>query len=72
MYYVYNRVMNSRELISKLKEDGWILVNVRGSHHQYKHPDKLGRVTIPHPKRDLPTGTLRNIFRQAGWDWPPR
>lgn len=62
-------IMNSRELIAKLKADGWLLVHVRGSHHQFKHPIKPGRVTIPHPKRDLPIGTLRSIYRQAGWDW---
>ena len=61
--------MNSREIIAKLKEDGWILVHIRGSHHQYKHPDKPGRVTVPHPKRDLPIGTVRSIYRQAGWPW---
>jgi predicted RNA binding protein YcfA (HicA-like mRNA interferase family) len=61
--------MTSREVIARLKQDGWVLVNVRGSHHQFKHPEKPGRVTVPHPDRDLPVGTLRNIFRQAGWDW---
>jgi predicted RNA binding protein YcfA (HicA-like mRNA interferase family) len=61
--------MTSREVIARLKHDGWVLVNVRGSHHQFKHPEKPGRVTVPHPDRDLPVGTLRNIFRQAGWDW---
>jgi predicted RNA binding protein YcfA (HicA-like mRNA interferase family) len=64
--------MNSREVIARLRQDGWVLVNVRGSHHQYKHPEKPGRVTVPHPKSDLPTGTVRNIFKQAGWEWPPR
>ncbi|MGB9752083.1 MAG: toxin HicA [Roseiflexus castenholzii] len=42
---------------------------VRGSHHHYKHPNKPGRVTIPHPKKDLPVGTLKSIYRQAGWFW---
>lgn len=64
--------MNSRDIIAKLKEDGWVLVHVRGSHHHYKHPTKTGRVTIPHPRKDIPTGTLRNIFRQAGWNWDDR
>lgn len=64
--------MDSGEVIARLRRDGWILVHVRGSHHQFKHPEKPGRVTLPHPKRDLPIGTLRNIFRQAGWEWPPR
>ncbi|HAE58762.1 MAG TPA: toxin HicA [Anaerolineae bacterium] len=62
--------MNSREIIARLKEDGWILVHVRGSHHHYKHPEKPGHVTVPHPKRDLPIGTVRSIFRQAGLPWP--
>jgi len=61
--------MNSREIIARLKHDGWELVHIRGSHHQYKHPDNRGRVTVPHPKKDLPVGTLRNIYRQAGWSW---
>jgi len=50
-----------------LKKDGWILVAVKGSHHQFKHPEKPGRVTIPHPKKDMAKGTLRSIFKQAGW-----
>jgi len=61
--------MNSREIIAKLKASGWTLVHVRGSHHHFKHPTKSGRVTVPHPKRDLPIGTLRSIYRQAGWSW---
>jgi predicted RNA binding protein YcfA (HicA-like mRNA interferase family) len=64
--------MNSRDIVAKLKEDGWELVHVKGSHHQYKHPHKPGRVTVPHPKKDLPTGTLRSIYRQAGWSWSDR
>ncbi len=58
--------MDSRELIKQLEADGWYLVRTRGSHRQYKHPIKLGIVTIPHPKRDLPKGTLNSIFKQAG------
>ncbi len=58
---------NSRKLIKLLKEAGWELVDVRGSHHQYKHPQIVGRVTVPHPKKDLPTGTVKAIYRQAGW-----
>ncbi|MBK9055599.1 MAG: type II toxin-antitoxin system HicA family toxin [Chloroflexi bacterium] len=60
--------MNSRDVISRLKKDGWALVHVRGSHYQFKHPTKPGRVTVPHPKRDLPVGTLRSIYKQAGWN----
>lgn len=61
--------MTSREVIAKLKADGWELVHVRGSHQQFKHSTKPGRVTVPHPKKDLPKGTLRSIYRQAGWEW---
>ena len=58
--------MDSRSLIQLLQADGWSLVAVNGSHHQFKHPTKPGRVTVPHPKRDLPFGTLRSILAQAG------
>jgi len=58
--------MNSRVLIKKIKEDGWFLVNVVGSHQQFKHPTKKGKITIPHPKKDLPIGTVRSILKQAG------
>ena len=58
--------MNSRDVIRLLLADGWVEVARRGSHAQFKHPTKPGRVTVPHPKRDLPRGTLRSIERQAG------
>lgn len=58
--------MNSRELIKMIEKDGWKLVNVKGSHHQYKHEIKKGKVTIPHPKRDLPIKTANSILKQAG------
>jgi predicted RNA binding protein YcfA (HicA-like mRNA interferase family) len=43
--------MKSADIIKRLKSDGWQLVHVVGSHHQFKHPDKPGKVTVPHPKR---------------------
>ncbi len=49
-----------------LKDDGWYLVNVVGSHHQYKHPTKPGRTTIKHPDKDIPRKTLASIERQSG------
>lgn len=58
--------MRSREIIELLKADGWYEVAVKGSHHQFKHPTKLGRVTVPHPKSDLPVGTAQSILKQAG------
>ena len=60
-------VMDSRAIIKRLEADGWALVRVRGSHHQFKHPDRPGLVTVKHPDKDIPMGTLRNIERQAGW-----
>lgn len=58
--------MNSAALIKKLKADGWVLTNTVGSHHQFKHPSKTGKVTVPHPKKDLPVGTVKSIMKQAG------
>lgn len=57
--------MNSREIIRLLKNGGWVEVRRRGSHAQFKHPEKPGVVTVPHPKRDLPLGTVKSIERQA-------
>ncbi|HOP66965.1 MAG TPA: type II toxin-antitoxin system HicA family toxin [Methanoregulaceae archaeon] len=49
-----------------IEEDGWILVASKGSHRQYKHPIKSGRITIAgHPSDDLAPGTINSIFKQA-------
>jgi predicted RNA binding protein YcfA (HicA-like mRNA interferase family) len=61
--------MKSADLIRMLKKDGWVLHYVKGSHHQFKHPSKPGKVTVPHPKYDLPIGTAKSIFKQAGIKW---
>ena len=58
--------MHSSKVIKRLLDDGWNEVAVKGSHHQFKHPEKSGRVTVPHPKKDLPLGIVNNIFKQAG------
>ncbi len=58
--------MKSKDLMKVIEKDGWYLVNTRGSHHQFKHPSKKGRVTIPHPKKDLPKGTVKSVLKQAG------
>ena len=58
--------MNSREIIRALQKDGWYEVNQSGSHKQFKHPVKRGRVTVPHPKLDIPKGILTSIEKQAG------
>ena len=57
---------SSREVAKILIKDGWYEVHCNGDDHQYKHPIKKGRVTVPHPKKDLPLGTLKSIERQAG------
>lgn len=57
---------SSRELVRILLADGWYEVACVGDHHQYKHPFKKGKVTIPHPKKDLPKKTVKSIFKQAG------
>lgn len=58
--------MHSREIIRLLRDDGWYEVNQVGSHKQFKHPAKPGKVTVPYPNRDVPMGTLRSIEKQAG------
>ena len=57
--------MKSQDIIKALKSDGWKQVAQKGSHVQFKHPTKPGRVTVPHPKKDIPPGTLRSIEKQA-------
>lgn len=57
---------SSREVLKILKQDGWYEVNCVGDHHQFKHPVKKGRVTITHPKKSIPIGTLKSIQEQSG------
>ena len=66
------RVMgkDSRDVIRHLEADGWRYIGATGSHHHYKHPIKSGKVTVPHPKRDLHPKTVRSIYRQAGLKEP--
>lgn len=66
------RTLASRDVIGMLRRDGWRHVGTDGDHWQFKHPEKPGRVTVPHPRGDIPRGTLRSIYRQAGWDWKRR
>jgi predicted RNA binding protein YcfA (HicA-like mRNA interferase family) len=58
--------VRSREIIRAIEADGWREVGRKGSHVQFKHPTKPGRVTVPHPNKDIAIGTLRSIERQAG------
>jgi len=66
-YNVFEVVdMTSSDLIKILRKDGWILKEVKGSHNHFVHPVKSGKVTVPHPKKDLPIGTVNSILKQAG------
>lgn len=59
--------MKVNEVLRLLQDDGWYLVATRGSHRQYKHPSRPGRVTVPgKPGDDLAPGTLNSILKQAG------
>ena len=58
--------MKVRIVIQRLEADGWYLSRTRGSHRQFKHPDKLGTVTVSgKPNIDVPICTLKSIWRQA-------
>jgi predicted RNA binding protein YcfA (HicA-like mRNA interferase family) len=59
-------MMSSKEIIKKLKADGWYQVGSQGDHRQFAHPVKPGKVTVPHPVKDMKLGTLRSIERQSG------
>jgi predicted RNA binding protein YcfA (HicA-like mRNA interferase family) len=61
--------MNSKDIIKCLELEGWYKVGDKGDHEKYKHPEKSGHVVVPHPRKDIPIGTLRNIYKQAGWEW---
>ena len=59
--------MKVRDVIRRLLDDGWVQVSQKGSHRQFKHPVKPGKVTVPGKgSDDLPEGTYRNILRQSG------
>jgi predicted RNA binding protein YcfA (HicA-like mRNA interferase family) len=59
--------MKIRDVMRMIEKDGWRFVNQTGSHRQYKHPSKPGRVTIAgHPSEDMAPGTLNAILKQAG------
>ena len=58
--------ISSKEVIRKLEKDGWYLVCVNGSHYQYKHPTKSGRVTVKHPCKDYCIATIKSMEKQSG------
>jgi predicted RNA binding protein YcfA (HicA-like mRNA interferase family) len=58
---------NSRKLIQMLRRDGWVLERVKGDHHTFKHSNTPKVITLMHPRKDLSVGTVRSIYRIAGW-----
>ncbi len=59
--------MKVREIIKRIEADGWHQVRQTGSHRQFKHPTKPGKVTVAgKPATDVPKGTTANILKQAG------
>lgn len=58
--------MRFREIEKQLLDDGWVLADIRGSHHQYKHPVKSGKVTVPNHRGDIPLRVINSILKQAG------
>ena len=58
--------MKVRDIVRLLTHDGWVQVSQKGSHRQFKHATKLGKVTVPGKlSDDIPIGTLKSILRQA-------
>jgi predicted RNA binding protein YcfA (HicA-like mRNA interferase family) len=69
-----NTHRDSKAIIRAIEADGWKLARVTGSHHHFRHASKPGTVTVAHPKKDVPPGTLKSIERQSGlklkgWDY---
>jgi predicted RNA binding protein YcfA (HicA-like mRNA interferase family) len=58
---------NSRKIIKRLKAEGFVLKSIEGSHHKFFRANDRRVVMVPHPKKDLPIGTVRDIYKGAGW-----
>ncbi len=58
---------NSRDIIRRLEKDGFELVSISGSHHKFHNPRSKRTVIVIHPKKDIAVGTVRAMYRQAGW-----
>ena len=57
--------MKSKDVIKLLEQNGWVLRNVKGSHHVYSHPMRPGHISVPHPKKDLGAGHVAKLLKQA-------
>ena len=58
---------NSRKLLAMLEKDGWVVKRINGSHHTLKKLGVPHPVVLVHPKKDLPIGLVRRIYKDAGW-----
>ena len=58
---------DSRLILARLQREGWSVMRSKGSHHILRHPTVATIVVLPHPRKDLPVGTVRSIYRAAGW-----
>lgn len=58
---------NSRKLLRMLQDNGWVVERIRGDHHNLKKEGVQELITLPHPKKDLPKGLVRRIYKIAGW-----
>jgi len=63
---VYRHAVKSADLIKRLEQSGWVLRNVAGSHHVFRHPERGGHISVPHPKKDLGAGLVNKVLKQAG------
>ena len=60
--------ISSRDVIRILKNHDWCYDYARGDHHYFKHPEIRGKISVPHPKKDIVLKTIISIFKQAGID----
>ena len=62
--------MRPRDIVRRLQSEGWVVKRKGpGDHVQFVHPARPGKVTVDMGAGDIPVGTLRSVFRQAGWEW---
>lgn len=59
-------MLSSRKIIQMLKAEGWYHVGTEGDHYHFRHPERPGKVTVPHPEKDLCIELVKSIERQSG------
>jgi predicted RNA binding protein YcfA (HicA-like mRNA interferase family) len=63
------RLYRTRDLVRRLEAEGWVARSGKGDHIVFRHSQKLGHVTVDTGVKEIPIGTLRSIYRMAGWEW---